>query len=975
MTKSQLAAAASVLALGVGLAVQAQPAFAQAASGTTKPAAANEVEEVVITGSRIARRDYSSSSPIITTDIQKIQESGRVNLEDALVQMPQFVPAQNGTTNPLGGGGRATLNLRGLGEQRGLILLDGHRLPISASDGIVDINLIPRDIVGSVEVITGGASTVYGSDAISGVVNFKTVSSRHGLNLDAQYGQSDSNDARTYALSLSYGDGYADGRGDFLVSASYNKRDELLGAQRSFFNNGGTASSFLSSSVYIPAGNNVNQAQLNALFTSYGAGAPVANSGNLSFNDDGTLFARAGGRNFRGDTDRFRVIAGNLGEMISRDATIVTPQDRYSIYAKTKYAISDKLNAFGSALYTSSEVRMATGYMSTQPLSLSVPVTNPFLASSALAPLLATRPNPNAPIVVNTRFMEAGKRYYDEHYDTYQVLGGLNGELQIKDWKWEAIASVDRTRNREALENAVRDDRVQNLMSAPDGGASICRGGFNPFGLKNALSISQECLNYMAGTVRDATTVSQYIAEGTIQGGLFDLPAGEVRFAATADYHRTHYKTTVDRDLQIVPGTTHSNIESTAPITPTSGSTNVKELSAELLVPLLADLPMVKVLNADLGYRYSDYNLSGGTSTYKADLEWRPVQDLLVRGGFAHAIRAPNVGELFSQATLVAQIGSAPQQGDPCDRASVVRAAHPAQVQAICNAQTPFPDFINFQAASNAIGQARRGNTSLKPETADTYTYGFAWQPKFESPLFDKVSLSVDYYNVKIEQAISNLSGAGVLAKCFNTDGSNPNYDPNSAYCKLISRDPSTAQISIINTPYLNLGLIKTHGIDAQVDWTTDLGSAGGINFNVAYNHLGSYQVQTVTGGRIFEYKGTVTPVAQATPPLPKDKWLAMVTYKINGMSIGGRWQHYAAMKDVSSVTSATPLPGVQAYDLFDVFGRASIGSKAQLRMGVNNLFDKGAPVVGASGGQTQTNAQLYDIVGRSYYFGVNVQF
>lgn len=979
MTKARFTASTSALAFGMSVFSLTQPALAQDAGQSAQPAAAEQAAaEIIVTGSRISRRDYTSSSPIVTTDIQQIKDSGQVNLEEVLGQLPQAVPGRNaGTANSLGGGGRATVNLRGLGEQRNLVLLDGRRLPLSGSDGLVDINLIPSAIISSVEVVTGGASAVYGSDAISGVVNFKTVTHQQGFKFDGQYGQSGKNDARNYAASLSYGTKYAGGNGDLLIVGSYNKRDGLLGAQRDFFVTGGTASGILGTGVYIPSGNPVNQTALNALFASYGASGTVANTGQLSFNDDGTLFARTNGTNFKGDTSVYQIVpaAGGLSEKISRFTAIVTPQTRYSFYGKTKYDISSDINVFASALYTSSSVIQNTGYMSSgNPVALSVPVTNPFLAKSALAPLLATRANPLAPIVFSERFRNVERRTYTDKYETYQLLGGVAGKLPVKDWKFEVSVSYDRTKQSETLANAVRNDRAQALLNAADGGNSLCSGGWNPFGLSNSQSMSQACQTYLAPPVYNATTVSQTMAEATVQGGLFTLPAGEVRFAMTADYRSTKYVTTADADLQVVAGTTHSNIEATPPITPTTGSTNVKEISAELLVPILADTPFFKSLNLDLGYRYSSYNLSGGANTYKADLEWRPFQELLLRGGYAHAIRAPNVGELFSQSLGVFN------STDPCNSNFASRtAANAAGYAAICTAQAggTFPGYATFVSPSGTFGQPKNGNKNLTPEIADTFTLGAVWQPMFSSEFFNRPSLSVDYYNIRLKNQISFLSGVAVLNGCFNIDGTNPTYDPNNANCKLIVREPTTGAIANVNTPFLNLGGLKTSGIDVQLNWTAGLGSAGKLNFNVAYNHLLSYTAQAVPGGVFLDFKGTVNTAGAATPSLPEDKWLAAMTYSIGNYSLGGRWQHYAAMRDVSLVTNVnSTTQGVAAYNLFDLFARASIGHGIDLRAGVNNLFDKETPAVGFTNqGQTQTNGQLYDIIGRSFYVGVSLRF
>src|ERR687897_1176270 len=278
---------------------------AQQAEPTSTPS--DEVEEIVVTGSRIARPDYSSTSPIVTFGQEQITQTGTVNIENALNQLPQFVQGQTQSTiGAVALAGRASLNLRGLGETRNLVLLDGRRLPLSNANAVVDVNLIPQFILGGVETITGGASAVYGSDAMSGVVNFKSRDHFEGIQLDVRSGISDQGDAKTADYGITAGFEISEGRGNVLLSAGYTDRDVLWGSDREFFQLG-VLSSFIGQGTYIPAPTNLpQQGVVNAVFGNYGvAPGAMLNSRSVGFNDNGTLFGQIGAINYQGPTTEF----------------------------------------------------------------------------------------------------------------------------------------------------------------------------------------------------------------------------------------------------------------------------------------------------------------------------------------------------------------------------------------------------------------------------------------------------------------------------------------------------------------------------------------------------------------------------------------------------------------------------------------------------------------------------------------------
>jgi iron complex outermembrane receptor protein len=953
---------------GAALAILALAATA--ATAQQAPQAA--VEEIVVTGSRIARRDFVAPSPIVTTSLESIQASGAVNVESALLELPQFAPGQGQTSNPLGGGGRATLNLRGLGEGRNLVLLDGRRLPPSNALNVVDVNMIPNVLIQSVEVISGGASAVYGSDAMSGVVNFKTRQRMNGFQADGQYKISDQGDAAQYDVSLAGGRDFADGKGSVIFSGGYTHRDELLGKDREFYKFGVRSANFAGGTFNFGA-NRPTQAAVNQVFARYGvaAGAAPATSA-VGVNDDGTLFTLTNGTNAKLPAS-YGVVSGSLVEFTAPNNTIITPQDRYSGFGRVTYEVAPEVTAYGQVLYTYSKNKGAQNWPTLVP-NATVPVTNPFIPAE-LRSILASRPNPTAPVTLAKRFAETPKRYYINPFKEFQAVAGVRGRLG-EDTTFDVYASHGRTTVDEDLTSAVILSRVSNLLNAPDGGRSICAGGYNPFGIANALATSKECVAYITTPLHSEMEVKQNIIEGTISGKLFRLPADDLRYSVTADYRKNTYAFTPDALFLPLPGLTTPDLGNTQASYATTGATSVKEISTELLVPLLKDVAMAQALNLSLGYRYSDYQYGGGVSTYKAETDWTVVRGLLLRGGYEHAIRAPNVGELFSAPTgAQLNLGTPPQGGDPCDFRYTNRTA---AVRALCVATgIPAGALEGFSTTSGAVGTTVTGNKGLTPETANTYTAGAVFTPRFSSPWIANLSLSVDYYKIKIEDAISVLPANSVVSKCYNLDGSNPGYDPANAFCALIERDKVGFTVRNINTPYYNLGGYATSGLDMQLDarWALDdlgLGeNAGTIILSTVVNRLYDFEIQLLPDQAAQDFVGTVGGGGNF---YPRWRGLTTVTYRRGPVDIGVRWKHVARMKDSSTVTSpSSPSPPTAPYDSYDLTARWKVSPKLELRGGIVNALDKDPLVVGGTPGGT--NAAIYDIIGRQIYLGARVNF
>ncbi len=981
--------ALSASILPVLLAAAAGTAQAQSAPSADE-SEANEPVEIVVTGSLIQRPNNTAVSPIVTVSDVALKESGTANLQDAINQLPGFTAGGNSGNGGQGTGGRATINLHGLGSNRNLVLLDGKRLPVSDIFGNVDVNILPDAIIGGIDAITGGASAVYGSDAMSGVVNFKTIRSLDGIKVDLLNSISERGDAWKLNGSLALGTSFADDRGHVVAAFAYSKQKPLAGSQRDSFFHARIPSSFIGTGTYVPSATNLpNAAVIQSVFTQYGITGTRSATANLGFNNDNTLFVQNGAVNYRGPTDGngYLVVGGNVRMPVGQQINILNALERKTAFLKGDYELTPSLTAYGQFMYVDLTVNTESGGSLTQfPSITTIPVNNPFIPVD-LRTVLASRANPAANFTWNGRYVGVPDKNWDENYVIQQYLVGVKGDISAS-WKFDLFGSYDQSHHNQTMHSAVLKSQVQRLLSAADGGRSLCAGGFNPFGDANARSLSQACVDFITTDARSQEVLTQKQLQGQVNGELFDLGAGPAQIAFVADYRKNSYSFSPDFNRTAASGfAPGANIEAFVVTLPVSKkSISVKEFAAQIDVPLIADKPFFQELAIGAAGRISDYSTSGSVKSYEADARWRPIENLLFRGSYQRAVRAPNIGELFSppQGTQLA-IGTASgtNVGDPCDSRSFVRTgANAAQVMALCLAQgVPAAGFAGYQFATTATGQTVAGNTSLSPEKADTYNFGFVFSAPRNDGIFGDVSFSLDYYHIKITDVISTLPGLNVLSGCFNLDGTNSTYSNANANCALISRDTATGQLLNVSTPFANFGLLRTDGLEAQIHWGMParfIGTTAKLYVDSAIGRLGNYEVRLAPGGALLNYTnvslGTANP--GAVPPNVTPRWKALTTFGIKSANagIGMRWRYQGKLRDASFVTNtASTAVGVPAYNLWDLFGSVKVNGKLEFRAGVNNLFDRGLPFVNSS--QNGTDLSIYDAVGRSFYFGVKVGF
>ncbi len=936
-------------------------ASAGAAVAQTAPESdSTEIEAVVVTGSRIARPDYVSNSPIVSVGQEQLAKSGSVTVDTLLNQMPQFVPGVSSTSNNPSNGGQANIQLRGLGSNRTLVLMDGHRIVPSNSDGTVDVNLIPSAIIQNIEVITGGASATYGSDAMAGVVNFKINDRFQGLQVDAQYGITDAKDGEESSISITGGSRFADDKGHAIMSLSYSTRGEILNAARKFSSVSG-ASATTPYGRYDFSGTNLpTQAAMNAVFAQYGiAPGTVAADSNLGFNNDGTLFRN--GTNYRGSTAiDYSTIPLDGSYNTGPLNLLQLPMTRYSAFGMMNYDITENVEAYGSFNFTHYDSRtILAPSPAAATTGFSVNYNNPFVPTD-LRTLLASRADPTADFLFRKRFTDVGPRISETTFNVFQLTTGLRGQTNFRDWTWDLFGSYGKSEQNEIQRGNVSRAAVVSLLDAADGGTSICAGGYNPFGLQ---PLSAECASYISRVTKNWTSYEQRAVELNLQGGLFDLPAGEVRAAVGTSYRSDKYNYVPDSLLStgdVIGFNANDALDASA---------DVYDLYGEVLVPVLKDLPFIKALNVTGGYRFSDYNTVGSVSAYKVDGDWEVVDGIRLRGGYSRGVRAPSIGELYSpQAQNFPQIID-----DPCSIDSRARTGpNAAAVRSLCLAQgVPSAIIDSYTYPNTQVNALVGGNPDLKEETADTYSVGLVWTPRFDHPLFEKLSASVDYYSIKIKDAIGTVDAGLALTKCY--DGS----AGSSFYCGLFDRSNQTGEIQTLVLTNLNLATYETAGVDFQIDWGFGLGAIGlsddygSLAFNIVGNYLDKFDVQSLPGEPIDKLKGTIGNTSVSAVAVAKPEWKVMssATYSFGPAELGVRWRFVDSMVDAGDNSEK-----IKSVNYFDLNGAWKVTDMVEVRAGVYNVADKQPPVF-SSNIQANTDPSTYDVLGRRFYLALKTRF
>ena len=979
----------------------AAPAFAQDAADET------EVEEIVVTGSRIRVRDTTGSSPIVTVAGEQLAEIGTGTIETYLNSLPQLSPSLTKTNNNPTAGGAAFLDLRQLGAARGLVLVDGHRLVPGASSGAVDVSILPGALVDRVEIITGGASAVYGADAVTGVVNFLLQDDFEGLEVSTQYGVSELNDGQEWQYNLLAGGEFGDGRGHATFAASYNQRDAITQTERDFtrdatycFNDGTcvpNGSYTTGDGTFSLAGANATPeaiARYEAYFVERGydpASDLLFPGQRLGFNPDGSLFIAGVGDGtfgYNGPNTGFWDPNSDFQYNFNPVNLLQSGFERLSTYTTFDYDISDNIEFYGSALFATYS---SANKLAESPAGFSIPVaTTGTLDPEVQALMLA---NGVSAFTLSRRTVELGPRTYNFDTTAYQVSAGIRGdlpELLGNTWSYDVYASYGKYENTIEYNGFPEGNRIRAALAGCPVGSPLGPVGsngsttpcvpLNPFGA-NAITADQ--VEYILAQGQfEQIEIDQSNVVASVTGDLFQLPAGAVSFAAGLEFREIGYQDIPSEGIQ-----TGSLLGGNA-AGPVEGGYNVWEVFGEVRVPLLADLPFVHYLGLEGGYRASEYSIGQTTDTWKYGGEYAPFEWLRFRALQQQAVRAPSVGELY--ATRAEGFpGVTTGNLDPCDADSAQRnGANASQVLALCQAQSPEISAA-FQSAGTQYRTFSGGNPNLSPETAKSFTAGVVISaPSFTPSFLSSLVVTLDYFDIEIEDVISSVGFSTSLSRCFDASY-NPTFTQSNQYCQNIVRDPETGLLTsvglngYISQTNANLGALKASGVDLSVAYTLTLADygmpawTGRLGFTTQGTWNENQQFQSLPGDPFSDsFVGTIGDGTPGATALPEYKFNTRIAWSYEDFSLSLRWLYIDGMTDPAAIPEAPyfDIATIDAYNYFYLSGSYALTDTFEIFGGVDNLTDKGPPKY-ASGFQYQTDPSTYDVIGRYYYVGVRARF
>ncbi len=942
-------------ALLTGAAVAAGSAVAQSAVAqeqSTEPAADEGAEQtVVVTGTRIRRVDTETANPIFVIDSAAIQNSGVQTVGDLVQQIPSISgAATNPQVNNGGGNGDSNIELRGLDVARTLVLLNGRRVGVlGQTTGAVDVNIIPLNLIERVDVLKEGAGAIYGSDAIAGVVNFITKQDFDGAEANVQFGQTSRNDGKHKQIDITYGT--SNDRGSIILGGSYNQQDEVSAGDRSF----SRYATYFYGSIFNGGSSRTPTGRIDLpdnLLAGYGNCA----SGSVTRIEGSAGTSPSDFRCWEDPADRYNFQPANL---------LITPQERGSLFAVGHFDINDKLQFFSEVLYnrTSSGFKLASlpfTAVSDDVVISADNIYNPFgIDFGGVAGL-----NENA----QWRMTALGQRRNEVITHTSRAVAGLKGSLFGTDWLWEGSLTYGRmdqnttTRGylfKPGLAAAFGPSFIAGDGTPTCGTPTEPISGCTPVNIFNLDGTGQAdaLLTISADYDQTYTYVTRGASLGA-NGDLFELPAGPLQAAIGAEYQKLEGEFDTDYLTQsIAPLFLTCQLAADACTADSQGDYNVKELYAEVHVPLLKDMPAVHSLDLTAGARYSDYSLFGNTTNSVFKLEYRPVRDVLARISFSEVFRVPTIYNLYQGPTH-----DAPTFIDPCNGLTAAALAANPNLAAACVGVVPDGNYaqVNGQAEGTWIG-----NSNLKPETGDVLTYGIVYDPSW-LPGF---SASVDVWRYKLKDLITRVDPNFTSEQCVATG------DP--LFCDLIVRypsGPSAGQVQIAQEPYLNLGTLKTQGVDVGLKYTLRNTRAGNFRFSLDTTYTDSYKNKPSDISETHDYAGTFN-----TTFGNYAKYRALGGIGWNLASFDGlltmRYIHKLKIEDADGGPGVVPLK-IPHKTYFNMTLGYEFPTKTKLQIGIMNLTDEKPPLMYFNNTlNANTDVSTYDTLGRQYWIGLRQKF
>jgi iron complex outermembrane recepter protein len=974
--------------------------MSSAALAQDQPASEPAIQEVVVTGSRITQPGLEAISPVTAVSSEELKMQGTTRVEDLLNNLPQVNPGQ-GSNISNAATGTATVDLRGLGPQRTLVLINGRRLmpgePTNNGTGEADLNQIPAALVDRVDVLTGGASAVYGADAVAGVVNFVMNDHFQGFRVDANasmyqhsqhnyfgqfapaagFGSAPSSVGNGNAKDITFilGGNFADGKGNVTAYAGWRRIGDILQGTRDF--------------------------SRCTLTDAPGCGGSGTNA-------TGDFFTQGAGRVTLGPNQTFVKYTGANAYNYGALNYYQRPDERWTGGAFAHYNVTDDTQVYSEfmmmndrsiAQIAPSGAFLASGLGVTNGIpngQWTLNCDNPLLSASQQAALCGTQTAGPVDVLLGRRNVEGGPRQDDLSHNSFRAVIGVKGGFAdmftydgyIQEGRTTLsenyLNDVSKTRLSQSLQ-VVRDPLSGNIVCAANANGANGAPGCVPYNIWGSpLAAGPEAaVAYFTAPGFQEGVAEERIYSGNITGDFtkmgVKLPTanGGLIVNLGAEYREESVDFRSDEEF-----ITNDLAGQGNPTLPLKAQFGVKEIFTEARIPILQDMPFAKEVSFETGYRYSKYDLGFSTNTYKFGVDWAPTSDVRFRGSYQRAVRAPSLAELFKQKFVANDFGQ-----DPCAGSSSSSPA-PATAAQCARSGLTAAQYGAYGTIVNQAGQYQGlvgGSATLKPEVSDTYTVGVVLTPSF----LPDFNMTVDYYDIKIKDVISSLGAQFSLNQCV--------YTGNANYCNLVHRNDAFGSLWLTPVSYVddltqNLGAYHTRGVDISTNYRLDLASLGKLTFQMSGTYVADFLVtpSTLPGFNVGEfncagYYGNTCGNYNNTPnPMWRHRLRTTWNTPIPGMDFSIQWRHIGNVK--ADTTSPNPLLAgatkpmeaeLGTRDYFDLNLGYEVLKGISVRLGVNNVLDKDPPIIaGGDFGSTFVNGntfpQLYDTLGR--YMFVNIQ-
>jgi len=1008
----------AVAGASIALGSVASNAAAQTADQSSAPKS-QSLETIVVTGSNIRRVDIETANPVVTIDAAAIQNTGKLTLGDIVQSLPAQMNGSNPQVNNGGGSGSATISLRGLGAQRTLVLIDGRQV-IAGLSGGADIDAIPIAAVERIEILTAGASAIYGSAAIGGVVNVILKKNYQGAQFSADYGISDHDDGQRKGLHFLFG--HTSDKGSIMAGIDYNKQDSVLQAHRDFSRdakslygrNAGTSASGgaigpvpiqFDPALVAPGGSSTGPngrfsiPGSGPLFDHYGCKTLAHTPGTSGANPLTDYHCFVNNGTATTPSDKYNYAAVNL---------LMTPQERTTLFLNGTYHLTDNVDVYLEGVHNKT---VSAFQLAADPLTTGA--GGWIISKDSLYNPFGVQYGGTGGLTAGLRLVAAGNRAAQANNTRDQFSAGFKGHFGIfdQDWNWElgtnyghisTIATTTGLPDLAKLNVATGPSMLVNGVPtcvATPGDPSTAISGCVPFNGFNPYSPAQQAvLASIAAPALTNTWFQERIHHLDFNGGVFNLPAGTAQLALGASYRKEYQNNTVAADLTIDPTTGSCTLGSQCS-SHLQGGYNVKEAYGELFLPILKDLPFVNSLNVTISDRYSKYSTFGSTNNAALGVEFRPIADLLLRGNYNKVFRAPTVADVFG-----APVSSAPKLShDPCDYSGATAPANIASNPA-CAGVPLTGGFHNNAVAQNlqisgiASGSQFAG-FPIKAEHGATFNWGFVYSPHWVEGL----SLSADIWRVKLDDTITAVAAQQVLDSCFAGV---------AAYCPLIHRFTSgnVGQINFVIDPTGNVGRLDVKGTDLSVKYRLPQFAFGQFSVGLDATYLAQYN-QTPNPGLsslVFHNAGHVLPfgsgAAAACPDfgsgvclMPRWRALATVAWNLGPWDASWRMRYIGKFRNGYAKADEDTFPAGQCY--YNQFGNncsihnvilhygartyndVQVGYNIEaintrVDVGIDNVGDIQPPFLWANNSNNaNTDTANFDTLGRYYFARVTVKF